>query len=249
MRILVFPCAALLAAAPAAAQQQAHIPPESVTNVRVIPPGTPVSQVIGMMRNFTAWLGVRCPYCHMGEEGQPLETFDFASDEKRTKLAAREMMRMVQAINREYLAQVPQRTQPPLDVNCETCHRGVPRPAPLSQVMVDVATAAGADSALRAYRSLRERYHGRAAYDFAEPSLNIAAFRLGRAGRFDEAFALLRLNEELFPGSSGMSVFRGNISLMRGDTAGAAAAFREAIRRDSTNQEARGRLRTIGRQP
>jgi hypothetical protein len=36
---------------------------------------------------------------------------------------------------------------------------------------------------------------------------------------------------------------------MRGDTTGAAAAFREAIRRDSTNNGARGRLRAIGRQP
>jgi hypothetical protein len=53
----------------------------------------------------------------------------------------------------------------------------------------------------------------------------------------------------MFPGSSGMSVFRGNILLMRADTNGAAAAFREALRRDSTNAEARGRLRNIGRQP
>jgi predicted negative regulator of RcsB-dependent stress response len=45
-----------------------------------------------------------------------------------------------------------------------------------------------------------------------------------------------------------MSVFRGNILLRRGDTTAAAAAFREAIRRDSTNAEARGRLRTIGRE-
>jgi hypothetical protein len=44
-------------------------------------------------------------------------------------------------------------------------------------------------------------------------------------------------------------VFRGNVLLMRADTNGAAAAFQEAVRRDSTNNEARGRLRAIGRQP
>jgi predicted negative regulator of RcsB-dependent stress response len=99
------------------------------------------------------------------------------------------------------------------------------------------------------YRTLRERYYGRAAYDFGEPTLSIAAFRLGRAKKFDEAFALLKLNEELFPGSAQQYVFRGNISLMRGDTSAAAAAFREAVRRDSTNEEAKGRLRQIGRQP
>jgi predicted negative regulator of RcsB-dependent stress response len=85
------------------------------------------------------------------------------------------------------------------------------------------------------------------ASDFSESSLNIAAFRLGRGGKYDEAFSILKLNEELYPGSSGMYVFRGNISLVHGDTTAAAAAFHEAIRRDSTNAEARGRLRDIGR--
>jgi hypothetical protein len=240
---------ALCAAAPAVAQAPGRWPPDSLVNTQVYPRATPVSQVIGQMRNMTSWLGVRCQYCHIGEEGLPLERFDFASDDKRTKRTAREMMRLVEAINRDHLTRVPERPQPPLDVTCETCHRGVPRPVPLHQLMVDVASTSGADSAVRAYRSLRERYYGRAAYDFSEPSLGIAAFRLGRAGKFDEAFTLMRLNEELFPGSSVQYVFRGNIHLMRSDTAAAAEAFREAIRRDSTNQEARGRLRAIGRQP
>ena len=44
-----------------------------------------------------------------------------------------------------------------------------------------------------------------------------------------------------------MSVFKGNIQLMKGDTTAAEASFREAIRRDSTNNEARGRLQAIGK--
>jgi len=161
------------------------------------------------------------------------------------------MMRMVQDINRR-LDTLPHRADhahQTVEVTCATCHRGVSRPVPLSQMMLDAATAGGADSASRLYRTLRERYYGRDAYDFGEGSLNTAAFRLGRARKFDDAFALLRLNEELFPGSSGMAVFHGNIHLMQGDTAAAAAQYREAIRRDSTNAEARGRLRDIGRAP
>jgi cytochrome c-type biogenesis protein CcmH/NrfG len=46
-----------------------------------------------------------------------------------------------------------------------------------------------------------------------------------------------------------MYVFRGNIELMRGDTTAAAVAFREAVRRDPTNEEAKGRLSAIGRAP
>jgi predicted negative regulator of RcsB-dependent stress response len=120
---------------------------------------------------------------------------------------------------------------------------------PLSAVMIAAATAGGADSAVKAYRTLRQRYYGSGAYDFGEGQLNIAAFRLGRANKFDEALAVLQLNEEFFPNSSGMYVFRGNVLVMKADTAGAERAYREAIRRDSTNNEARGRLRDIGKPP
>jgi tetratricopeptide (TPR) repeat protein len=201
------------------------------------------------MRNITFALGVRCQFCHVGEEGMPLEQFDFAKDERRTKLVARQMMRMVEEINRrlDTLPHGSDHARQSIEVTCATCHRGVSLPVPLFQLIIDAATAGRADSAIRLYRALRTRYYGRDAYDFGEGSLNIAAFRLGRAKSFDDAFALLRLNEELFPSSSGMSVFRGNIQLMKGDTAAAAAEFREAIRRDSTNAEARGRLRSTGR--
>lgn len=231
-----------------AAQAPGRFPPDSLVNVKVIPKTTPVIEVVGSMRNITIGLGVRCQFCHIGEEGQPLAQFDFASDEKRTKLVAREMMRMVQDLNRR-LDSLPGRTGTGLQVACVTCHRGISRPVPLFTVMIDAATAAGADSAVRAYRALRERFYGRDAYDFGESSLNIAAFRLGREKRFEDAMALLKLNEKLFPSSSGLRVFRGNIYLMRGDTASAAAEFREAMRRDSTNNEARGRLRDIGQRP
>jgi photosynthetic reaction center cytochrome c subunit len=230
------------------AQPPGKWPPDSLINTKVIPRTTPVIQVVGMMRDFAGGLGVRCHYCHVGEEGKPLEQFDFAVDEKRTKLVARQMMRMVQEINGR-LDTLPGRTNPGLAVTCATCHRGAARPVPLNVLMTDAALAAGADSAIRAYRGLHQRYYGRDAYDFGEFSLNSAAFRLARAGKFDDAFALLRLNEELYPGSSGLYVFRGNVFLMRGDTTAAATAFREAVRRDSTNAEARGRLRAIGRQP
>ena len=239
--------AALAATAPLAAQA-GRFPPDSLINTKVIPRGTPVLQVIGMMRNFTGYLGVRCVYCHVGTEGRPIDEVDFASDEKRTKRTARQMMLMVEEINRR-VDTLPERADSSLRVTCGTCHRGVSRPVPLSALIQDVAQSAGADSAVRAYRALRQRYYGRDAYDFGEPSLNVAAFRLGRAGKFAEAFGLLDLNEMLFPGSSGMSVFRGNILLMQGDTARAAAAFREAVRRDPENEEAKGRLRSIGQRP
>src|SRR5688500_18788020 len=248
MRLFLVGLVALAFPAALASQPPGKWPPDSLVNVQVIPRTTPVTEVVGAMRNIAFGLGVRCQFCHVGEEGMPLERFDFAIDEKRTKLVARQMMRMVQEINRR-LDTIPGRTSAGLQVSCVTCHRGVSRPLPLATLLVDAAMAAGSDSAIRAYRNLRERHYGRDAYDFGETSLNTAAFRLGRAGKYDDAFALLKLNEEMFPNSSGMYVFRGNINFMKGDTTAAVAAFREAVRRDPSNGEARGRLQAIGRQP
>jgi hypothetical protein len=248
MRQTLAALAVVVVPALSGAQAPHKFPPDTLVNTRVIAHSTPVINVIGTMRNFTSYLGVRCQYCHVGEEGQPLTQFDFVSDTKRTKVVAREMMLMVAEINRR-LDSLPGRTSPGLQVTCNTCHRGTSRPVPLATLITDAATAAGTDSATRAYRALRERYYGRDAFDFGEGSLNTAAFRLGTAKKFDEAFAMLKLNEELFPGSSGMYVFRGNISLMKADTAAAELAFREAVHRDSTNVEAKGRLQAIGKKP
>lgn len=248
MRFALAALAMVAVPASLASQVAGRFPPDSLINVQVFPRTTPVAEVTAAMRTFSMGLGVRCQFCHVGEEGMPLERFDFASDDKRPKLVARQMMRMVQEINRR-LDTIPGRDAAGLAVSCATCHRGVSKPTPLSTLIADAALAAGADSAVRAYRGLRQRFHGRDSYDFSEGSLNAAALRVGRAGKYDEAFALLRLNEEVYPNSAGTSVFRGNISLMKGDTTAAEAAFREALRRDPSSNEARGRLRAIGRQP
>ena len=208
-----------LAASHLCAQSPAKFPPDSLVDTRVIPKSTPVIQVIGTMRNFTSDLGVRCQFCHVGEEGQPLTQFNFVSDEKRTKLVARQMMLLVQEANRR-VDTLPGHQPDDPQVTCATCHRGVSKPMPLSAVIISAATTGGADSAVKAYRALRQRYYGSGAYDFGEGQLNIAAFRLGRANKFDEALAVLRLNEEFYPNSSGMYVFRGNVLLMKADTTG-----------------------------
>lgn len=230
--------------------QAGKFPPDSLINVKVFPKNTPVPQLLTAMRGFAEGLGEHCAFCHVGEEGQPLTTYDFASDRKRTKLVARQMMLMVREVNRR-LDTIPREPhQVALTASCATCHRGVSRPVALSTILVDAAsTPGGADSALKAYRSLHDRYYGRDSYDFGEGSLNTAAFRLAQAGKFDQALALLKQNEQAFPKAASVYVSRGNIALMRGDTSGATGAFREALRRDSTSREARGRLQSLGQKP
>ena len=136
----------------ASAQPPGKFPPDSLINTQVIPHATPVIEVVGTMRNFTSALGVRCQFCHVGREGQPLAQFDFASDQKRNKLVARQMMRMVAEINRR-LDTIPERGKPPVTATCMTCHRGVNRPIPLSALVQEAAVTVSADSAVRAYKS------------------------------------------------------------------------------------------------
>jgi hypothetical protein len=118
-----------------AAQSTAKFPPDSLVNTRVIAHGTPVGNVVGVMKNFTQALGVRCQYCHVGVEGQPLTTFDFVTDEKRTKIVARQMMVMLQDINRR-IDSLPGRVDPSLKVTCTTCHRGRTNPLALDSAAV-----------------------------------------------------------------------------------------------------------------
>src|SRR5512141_2826295 len=70
----------MLSVASVASAQPTHkFPPDSLTNTQVIPRSTPVIEVVGMMRNFTSALGVRCTFCHVGSEGEDLAEYDFAS--------------------------------------------------------------------------------------------------------------------------------------------------------------------------
>jgi hypothetical protein len=96
-------------------------------NLQVLPKDMTRQQVTQIMRGFTRGLGVRCPYCHVGEEGADLSTFDFASDEKPTKKTARVMLKMAMGVNEE-LASVGDKPAGEARVTCYTCHRGATKP-------------------------------------------------------------------------------------------------------------------------
>lgn len=242
--------AVTLALVPSLVIAQRKFPPDSATNLQFFPKNTPVPDLIARMRGFTNALGVRCQHCHVGQEGQPLDRFDFASDEKKTKQTARVMLRMVANANQEFLAAIPDRATPTLEVRCGMCHRGVARPAPLGDLMTQaVASAGGLDSATRAYRALRERYYGRAAYDFGENTLNDAAFGLARSKQWDQAVGLLTLNEEHFPKSAGVQVTFAEVYRQKGDTAAAIGRYRAALAIDPNDPGAKRGLTQLGQEP
>ncbi|WP_265570282.1 c-type cytochrome [Sphingomicrobium nitratireducens] len=117
-----------LMAAGAAAQNAG---PKPYENVKVIPKSTPRAETTELMKHFTRALGVRCSYCHVGEEGAPLSTYDFGSDAKKEKRTARYMLKMVHGINARYFADegTPSVTDMRRnEVTCYTCHRGSTEP-------------------------------------------------------------------------------------------------------------------------
>lgn len=180
---------------------QAQFPPDSFTNLKVLPADIGQRELLDLMAGFTRALAVRCTHCHVGEEGQPLSTFDFPSDDKPAKRKARVMIDMVRHINESHLAELPERVEPPLEVECVTCHRGVTEPRQLQDVLLQTYAAAGLDSTVAAYRGLRERYYGRAAYDFGEVPLVDVANGVRAQGTLSDAVALLELNLEMHPES------------------------------------------------
>jgi hypothetical protein len=102
-------------------------PPPHFKNLKVFPADIPRAQLIGTMKGFTQALGVRCTFCHVGTEGQPLSTYDFASDAKPEKEIARAMLRMVGDLNGRVLPAIPGLKD--AKVTCYTCHRGDKKPA------------------------------------------------------------------------------------------------------------------------
>ncbi|HET9708056.1 MAG TPA: c-type cytochrome [Gemmatimonadales bacterium] len=231
------------------AAAQGKFPPDSFKNLKVLPKNIGQRALLDTMRGFAIALGVRCVYCHVGKEGQPLDSVNFRSDDKRTKRAARVMMHMVMHINEEHLADVPDRPMPHIVVKCETCHRGVARPRPLDDDLALLLADSGLDATVRRYRALRDQYYGSGSYDFRELSLNLLAGSEARAGRSDNAIGLLKLNAEFNPNSAQIPFLLGESYLQKGDTATALVDYRAALARDSTNGAARRRIATLGGGP
>lgn len=90
-------------------------------NLQVLAKDITQPQLMQNMKFFAQSLGVRCTHCHVGEEGKPLSTFDFASDAKREKRVARSMLKMVHRINSEDFGVKDFKD---VKVTCYTCHRG-----------------------------------------------------------------------------------------------------------------------------
>ena len=96
---------------------------EQFKNIQVLK-GVPADQLIPAMQFITASLGVECEYCHV--QGA------FEKDDKKPKQAARKMMEMMFAINKDNF-------EGHRELTCYSCHRGSTDPIGTPLVMTERA--------------------------------------------------------------------------------------------------------------
>jgi tetratricopeptide (TPR) repeat protein len=219
--------------------------PEEFTNLQVLSEDVSRGELMGVMRSFSMATGLRCSSCHVGEEGQPFSEYDFASDDKAAKRKAREMMGMVADINDKYLAMLPNRRSPGVEVSCVTCHGGVRRPEAISAIVIRIVEEDGVAAAAERYRDLRSRYFGRAAYDFGERPLVSVAEGLMQGGDLDAAVRILELNLEFLPESAQSTFGLAQIYDQRGETEDAIRYYERTMELAPNNRRAQQRLEAL----
>jgi hypothetical protein len=229
-----------LAALPALAQAPAQEAPE---NLQVLPKDWSRAQVVAVMQNINAALGVGCDYCHVQNQGSPP---DFAADDKAEKMAARAMMKLTGELNTDLVAALERPAAEVTRVGCITCHRGVPEPKQLAEILARTSAEKGFAAASAQYNELKAKYYGAQAYDFSEAGLIATAQPLVPA-RVDEAIQFLNLNLGLFPQSARTYVALANAQVAKQDTAGAIASLEKALAIEPNNAAARRQLDQLRR--
>ena len=185
--------------------------PDEFKNLRFLPEDITRDSLLIIMRDFSFALGVRCQYCHVGGDGRSFEGVEFDKDDDPDKRKARFMLRLVANLNTQVLPLVPERDDPPLMIECKTCHRGQPRPFLLKQQMRLVIEQHGVDSAVALYRTAREQLGMSGSYDFGEWETNVLAEGLKRDGRLEDAVAIYMLNAEYHPESISIQASLGSL--------------------------------------
>jgi tetratricopeptide (TPR) repeat protein len=120
-------------------------------------------------------------------------------------------------------------------VQCATCHRGVPNPQLLPELLSQTMTGKGEAAAVALYRDLRQQYLGTEAYDFRESVL----LDLGRQSlatqKPDDALAWLQLNTEFYPNSAESYIVLAQVHARKKDQTAAIKDLQKALQLDPDN--------------
>src|SRR5215471_1481522 len=235
---------AVLLLAAADGQQQ---PPWKPKNLRYFPQDITREALVQRMREFSFALNVRCQYCHSGGDGVSFDGVDFGADDKPTKLKARAMLKMTDAINTSLLADIPSRAEPRVEVNCATCHHGLALPKSLQTTLFEIAQKDGAAAAVARYKDLRaDPVSGR--YNFGQWETMELARRLVEAKNTPAAIAILEMTGEYYPKAPDVDLQLGELHLARGEKEAALASFRRTLEKAPDNARAKARIAELEKQ-
>jgi hypothetical protein len=243
MRYRLLPIvAALVLIGPASAQTPQPQTPWKGKNLKYFPADISRDTLTQRMREFSFALGVRCQYCHAGGNGITFDGVDFPSDEKAAKKKARAMLRMVDQVNKTLLPDVPSRAEPRVDVECVTCHRGLPLPKTLQTTLLEIVNKEGVAAAVTRYRALRRDDMVSGRYNFGEWEINELARRLLAANDPASAIAILEMNGEYYPKSAAIDFQLGELHRMRGERDQALQSYRAALEKAPDLEVAKKRI-------
>lgn len=189
-----------------------------------------------VMRTYTEALGVTCDYCHSAPRGSGLP--------EPRKNTARAMQAMTRELNTKVVAATGKEEMLVTKVDCATCHRGVPIPKSLTLILNETVIREGVPAALAQYTELRERFYGRASYDFGEDTLISVARRIVEV-RPGESITILEQHLKLFPNSATGYEALAYAYTRRNQDAEAIKYLEKALEINPNNVTARGRLEQI----
>lgn len=215
--------------------------PDELTNLKHLDAGIEKAELVGIMRDWSTSLGVRCRHCHVGPDN--LQGMDFASDEKATKKTAREMLEMARKINGELLAGLPivaaEGREHSRQITCYTCHRGLSTPPREIQTEIgEVIRKDGVAAALEHYEELREEHAGSGRYDFRPAALFHLARDLMQGGQPETAREILKGLDDIHPDFADGFALLAQIEAQLGNVDAAQTALERALAIDPDNRMA-----------
>jgi hypothetical protein len=214
-------------------------------NLQFFPKDMTGQQILPIMQNFNAALGVNCTYCHNSEPPVDNPKNDFASDEKETKKKARVMLQLARDVNMKLQSEMGKPAAELTNVQCVTCHRGVAIPKQLATIMTETATKEGVNKAIAQYNDLRKRYYGAQAYDFTDQTLFTAATQALAANKPDDAIAFAQTNLAYHATSARSYQVMSQAFQRKNDKDKAIQALEKAVDLDPMNQGFKNQLQQL----
>jgi hypothetical protein len=196
----------------------------------------PPADLGAQMQGIAQALGVTCGYCHSAERG--------SGQPEPKKDIARQMIAMTRELNAKVQAAAGKEPGATTEVQCVTCHRGVPIPRQLSEIVTKTLREKGAAAAVEQYRDLRKQFYGRQSYDFGEDTLIGVAQPLANS-RPDDALLLLLLNAEFNPQSAKTYAAIAFVYTRKYDDATAIKYLEKALDIEPENGVVRGQLEQL----